>query len=333
MPRLGVLGTLVLDTIHGAGGSPEEGRPDAPSAPGGPVHALGGITYSLAAFEALPPRGWTQLPILKLGADAREAALPFLEGLETVDSLDGVMTVPEPNNRVELRYDRDGDRTERLSGGVPGWSWEELEPLARACDALYVNLIAGWELELPSARALGGAVGGPLYCDLHSMLLDHDPDGVRRPHVPPSWRSWVRCFDYVQLNEDELSLLADEEGRDPWTLARELWEEGPRVLFVTRGPAGATWLGGGGPSPGRGEEDVPAAVEGGDSTGCGDVWGVTCFGGLLEGLGPAEAVGRANRLASRNAALRGGTALLDDGGAGTAGDADGAGRGSGGAPR
>jgi sugar/nucleoside kinase (ribokinase family) len=313
MKRLGVLGTFVLDSIRG----PSDETP---------VRALGGIAYSCSAFEVRPPEGWRQLPLAKVGEDAAEGVGIFLDGLETAESREGLIPVPTANNRVELTYRGDGERTERLEGGVPGWSWDELEPLARSCDALYVNLIAGWELDLGCARRLREAHPGPLYCDLHSLLLGHDEDGVRRPRVPGDWRGWFECFDYLQINDDELALLADHEGRDPWELAEELVRDGPRALFVTLGPGGASWIAGpAGARPGaggdaerpgtrtfRGRVAVPDPVTDGDPTGCGDVWGVACFGALLAGTGARAAVSQANRLAALNASVRGGAGLLGD---------------------
>src|SRR5207253_6719285 len=79
--------------------------------------------------------------------------------------------VPYPNNRVELRYVSDERRSEVLSGGVPGWSWLGLKPLLANLDALYVNLISGFELDLETARLLRQQFTGPLYCDLHSLAL------------------------------------------------------------------------------------------------------------------------------------------------------------------
>lgn len=318
--RLGVVGSLVLDTIRRAGD--EE-----------PARGPGGIAYSLAAFEASPAPGWGTVPILKVGEGAREPARGLLERLGTVASAEGVRQVVEPNARVELVYADDGGRTERLTGGVPGWSWDELAPLAEDCDALYVNLIAGWELDLACARRLRASFPGPTWCDFHSLLLGRRPDGVRFPRAPEGWEEWFRCFDHVQLNEDELALLAGEAGRPPRDLAEELVREGPRALFVTLGAGGAAWVAAGGgrgdgarapgiaagarsgaePREGPRHGRVPLAgrVERADPTGCGDVWGITCFGSLLAGAGLWEAVARANRLATRNAAARGIDGLLD----------------------
>lgn len=300
MKRLGVLGTAVLDSIR---------HPRRPAA----VEALGGITYSLAAFEARPIAGWTLVPVMKVGRDAGEAVDAFLARLSRVGSLEGVRRVDEPNNRVELVYAEGGGRTERLTGGVPGWSLEELRPLAAGCDALYVNLIAGWEVELSTAERLGEVVPGPLYCDLHSLFLDAADGGLRRPRVPEGWREWVRCFDHVQVNREELELLATRAGADPWRLARELVGERPRTLFVTLGADGAVWLasgGGGSNGPRHGRVPLPDPELRADTTGCGDVWGMSCFAGLLEGRDPPAAVERANALARRNAGLTGAEAML-----------------------
>lgn len=308
MPRLGVLGTMVWDTIHAR----DPGR-------SAPVEEWGGIAYALAAFDAVAERGWTLFPIIKVGADLRERADRFLHGLRTLDSLDGVRTVPEPNNRVELHYRDVGRRCERLTGGVPGWRAEELRPLARSCDALYVNFIAGWELDLPAARSLRGEVPGLVYCDLHSLMLGVGPDGVRALRPLESWREWLWCFDIVQLNEDELETLAGDAG-DPWRLAAEAIGPRTRALLVTLGGRGAAWvaargfwsapgraapgLGNGGEAVLSGKVDAEAS-EATDPTGCGDVWGVTCFASLLAGRSLEESMRRANRVAARNAAFRG----------------------------
>ncbi|MDX1579759.1 MAG: hypothetical protein R3266_14840, partial [Gemmatimonadota bacterium] len=143
MPRLGVIGTMVWDTIHAR----DSGRE-------APVEEWGGIAYALAGADAALGEDWHLFPILKVGRDMRADADAFLADLDRVGSLDGVRTVPEPNNRVELFYRDAGRRCEKLTGGVPGWSAGELLPLALSCDAVYVNFIAGWELDLAAASVL-----------------------------------------------------------------------------------------------------------------------------------------------------------------------------------
>ncbi|WP_420635386.1 hypothetical protein [Candidatus Palauibacter sp.] len=315
MPRLGIVGTMVWDTIR----SRDVGRE-------GPVQEWGGISYALAGADAALGDDWTLFPILKIGQDMREAADVVLGSLERVDSLDGVRTVQEPNNRVELSYHDEARRCEKLTGGVPGWTLEDLLPLARSCDAIYVNFIAGWELDLPAAAALRTATGGAVYADLHSLLLGVGADGVRSPRPLADWRAWLSCFDVVQLNEDELMTLA-AGWDDPWALAADVVGPVTRGLLVTLGDRGSAWVSTRGfwdaptgPRPGQdalepaealvsGKVEPERAIEGGDPTGCGDVWGATCFATMLAGENLETSMRVATRAAQRNAGFRGATGL------------------------
>jgi sugar/nucleoside kinase (ribokinase family) len=201
---LGVIGTLVWDRIH------------ARDRRAAPVEEWGGIAYALAAASAALPEGWRVLPIVKLGRDLSQEGRRFLRELPGFDDA-GVVIVPEPNNRVELRYESSARRCERLTGGVPGWTWPELAPLVALCDALYVNFISGFEMSLETARSLRRGYDGPIYADLHSLFLGVDPRGLRIPRSLEAWAAWLRCFDAVQMNEDEFDLLGVTG--DPWKLA------------------------------------------------------------------------------------------------------------------
>jgi hypothetical protein len=237
-----------------------------------------------------------------------------------------LVVVPEPNNRVELRYTSDARRTERLTGGVPGWTWPELAIPADLCDALYVNFISGMEMELPAARALRAGYEGPVYADLHSLFLGIDRHGVRVPRTLQGWGDWMRCFDGVQMNEDEFELLGRDAG-DPWQLAAEALGTDLKVIAVTLGPWGAAYVAASDfdPDPRRWRAPrtvrvAPAARSGrvalaghpvvGDPTGCGDVWGATFFARLLAGGQLEDAMGEANRLASLNVGHRGARGLF-----------------------
>ena len=315
MPRLGILGTLVWDTILAR----DAGREDS-------VEEWGGIAYALAAADAAVCDGWTIFPILKVGRDMREEADRFLGSLEHAGSLDGVRTVDEPNNRVELRYEDESRRCEKVTGGVPGWSAEELLPLARSCDAVYVNFIAGWELDLASAAALRTASAGMVYADLHSLLLGIGTDGVRSPRPLAGWREWLSCFDIVQLNESEFETLS-AGWDDPWALAADVVGPVTRGLLVTLGDRGAAWVSTrrcwktpAAPRRPVGEVELAEAlvtgkvepgarVERGDPTGCGDVWGATCCASMLAGESLESSMTAATRAAARNARFRGATGL------------------------
>lgn len=300
-----------------------------------PVEEWGGITYALSAMQAVLPADWRIAPIIKVGRDIRLRAYEFLHTLPNLDIDDGIKLVDEPNNRVELRYMDRERRCERLTGGVPPWTFEEIAPLLRNVDALYVNFISGFELNLDSARKLRVAFPGPIYTDLHSLMLGVDADGMRVPMPLTEWREWLHCFDILQVNEDELKLLAHYWG-DPWRFAAEMVGDELRLLVVTLGSQGAayvaapsfegnplTWRRPGlqihkgisKPGPVKSEK-VPVRSEWGsarteleDPTGCGDVWGATFFVRLLQGDDVRAAMQEANRLAARNVQHRGATGL------------------------
>lgn len=303
--RLGVVGTLVWDTIHRRGQGSE------------PVEEWGGIAYGLAAATVALPPGWEIVPVVKVGRDLSEQAFRFLRALPRVRAEAGVRVVPAPNNRVELRYLDQQRRTEHLSGGVPPWRWPELAPIVRGCDALYVNFISGFEMELDTARALRSGFEGPTYADLHSLFLGVGTGGKRIPRELPAWSEWLCCFDAVQMNEDEFDLLG-ADGGDPWRLAAEVVGPELKLISVTLGSGGAAYVvvSGFDPDPRswpgrRTRMAEPGAVRSGrvprtrepaegDPTGCGDVWGAAFFGRLLAGDSLEAAMREANRLAALN---------------------------------
>ena len=300
MGKVGVIGSLVWDEIHGRD----------PASP--PVEEWGGIAYALAGFDAALGDGWEIVPLVKVGRDLAPAADQLLRGLSHRSAGARFIEVPTPNNRVVLRYESSERRCERMSGGVPPWRWDELGPLVGDLDAVYLNFISGFELALGTAQALRAGFGRPIYADLHSLFFGMGQDGQRmlQPLADPT--SWFGCFDWVQMNEDEMRMV----GPDPLAVASHALGAGVRGLFVTLGPRGTVYVGGGGgvlaPAglttrtalvPGHSVDAV-------DPTGCGDVFGATTFSHLLAGAPIEVAVERGNRAAARNAAFRGASGLV-----------------------
>jgi hypothetical protein len=306
MKRLGVVGTMVWDTIFGRGAETE------------PVEEWGGISYALAALEAALPSEWEIVPLIKVGSDLAPRANEFLAGVTHRAAAGRFVEVPEPNNRVTLRY-QDLERVaERLSGGVPPWTWGELGPMVQDLDALYVNFISGFEMQLETAQCLRQAFDGPIYADLHSLFLGVGRDGLRVPETLDDVFGWFSCFDAVQLNEDEMALV----GNDPMAVAAGALGAGVGLLIVTLGPLGAVYFA----APGfrflesrRGDRDagtvstsripVASAADALDPTGCGDVFGATITSCLVGDREVEEAIRKANEFAARNLSYRGASYL------------------------
>jgi hypothetical protein len=310
MPRLGVIGSLVWDEIHGW---------DRHVAP---VEEWGGIAYALAGLDAALGSEWEIVPLIKVGRDLAPQAAEFLSTLSRVPAEGRCVEVPAANNRVTLVYESSERRCERMSGGVPGWTWPELGPMVQGLDALYVNFISGFEMHVGTAEALRRGFDGPIYADFHSLLLGIGPDGMRALQPLPDAANWFACFDVVQLNEDEMRQL----DADPLALAAQAIGAGVSLLNVTLGSRGVVYVARPGfdgfPSPdgtprtstepmtALRTERVPATMVAAlDPTGCGDVFGATCFARLLSGATVGEALADANRRAGRNAGFRGATGL------------------------
>jgi len=311
---LGVVGTLIWDRIYQRDGRKE------------PLEEWGGISYSLEALAVALPKEWTVKPILKIGEDLSEEALRYLHSIPRVETGPGVRIVPGRNTRVELRYQESGRRTERLTGGALPWTWGELEPILGSLDAIFVNFISGFELEIGTAQHLRERFAGPTYADLHSLFLGITAQGQRFQQELKGWERWLRAFDAVQMNEAEFHLLGRSWG-DPWQLAADTVGPELKLIAITLAQRGAAFvsapefkpdprewpgtrrlLGAGGPVR-SGRVPLSHGPRVGDPTGCGDVWGATFFGRLLAGDDLEAAMSIANKMAERNVDYRGARGL------------------------
>ncbi|MFN8580623.1 MAG: carbohydrate kinase family protein [Gemmatimonadaceae bacterium] len=312
MKKVGVLGSFVWDVIHGRDVRTQ------------PIEEWGGITYALAAFDAALPADWQIVPVSKVGFDRATQAREFLATLRHLAPGAGAVEVSAMTNRVEMRYANAERRTEMLSGGVPVWTWPALQPLLQGLDALYINLISGFELDLETAQLIRQHFKGPIYGDLHSLMLAIQADGLRTLRPLPNAADWCACVDLVQVNEDEMSMMAS----DPLTLAAVAMARGVQSLVVTLGSRGLVYVN----APGfdrlrdRASWERLAPVGGtirtalvppsaravkteGDPTGCGDVFGATYFSRLLAGDMFSEALQTAIMAAVRNVDFRGARGL------------------------
>ena len=302
MARLGVIGSLVWDVIHSRD----------PAAP--PVEEWGGIAYALGGIDAALPPGWEIVPLIKVGHDMAPRAADFFRTLHRMPDSTRPIVVPVPNNRVVLHYQSAERRCERMAGGVPPWTWEELGPMVRDLDAVYLNFISGFEMALGTAQALRHGFHGPIYADLHSLFLGMRHDGLRRLQPLAAAPAWFGCFDVIQVNEDEMRQLSP----DPLGLSAMALEAGVSLLVVTLGPRGLAYVA----APGlrritdragaraRGDTVRTALIEAPrvealDPTGCGDVFGGSLAADLMRGEEIETALRRASGFAARNATHRG----------------------------
>jgi Sugar kinases, ribokinase family len=291
-----------------------------------PVEEWGGISYALSGLDAALSDDWEIVPLIKVGSDLAARAREFLGSLRHIAPDASVIEVPYPNSRVELRYYDDERRSEILHGGVPGWNWLGLKPVLESArlDALYINFLSGWELDLETSLLVRQHFRGPIYCDLHMLAWAVQPSGLRTLRPLPNVAEWCSCFDLLQMNEDEMAMLAP----DGMALAATAMANGVRSLAVTMGKRGAVYFA---PSDFDRIDDlrrprplgatvgplrtalvpVDRVAPDGDPTGCGDVWGATYFSRLLAGDNLGNAILAAHRAAARNVEHRGATGLAN----------------------
>lgn len=290
---------MVWDTIHGR--EPTQGV----------IEEWGGIAYSLAALDASLGDDWRIVPLIKVGRDLASRAESFLRTLGHLTPGTRFIEVPQPNNRVTLRYVSAERRCEQLVGGVPGWTWAELGPLVSDLDALYINFTSGFELDLEGARLLRRGFPRFIYADLHSLFLGKAVDGERFLQTLSDPATWFSCFDVVQLNEEEMAQL----GPDQLGAAAQALAAGCQALCVTLGARGVAYFepAGGAVRTARlvAATDEPGPITGGDPTGCGDVFGATAAAALVAGVPLEAALRRAVHMAARNVTHRGASGLRD----------------------
>ena len=284
LPDIAVLGTLTRDTTVYADGSRTEN--------------LGGLLYTLTTLAALFEGQACIRPVANVGADFaatahRALAMPGIDARH-------VHTVPEANNHVYLQYRDAVQRDEVLNGLVRPVS---LDHASEALDAaLYlVNLTSGRDVELRTLEDLRRGYGGVIQLDIHSLTLGFGPGGLRVLAVPPDWRQWVACADWLQMNETEARLLGGTGAVEPFAVS--LLDLGPSTVLVTLGGSGVVgaWRAGGerrslrlGPVA-RYAKPYP--------TGCGDVFGAAFAFARLRGAGVADAMRVANGVAGTKAGL------------------------------
>ena len=289
---------MVWDTIHG--------RDPTQAA----VQEWGGISYALAALDATLRDDWEIVPLIKVGRDLAPKANQFLSSLRRTAHGARFIEVPDPNNRVTLRYESAERRCEQMSGGVPSWTWPELGPLVQDLDALYVNFISGFEMSLATAQLLRRGFPRFMYADLHSLFLGKEADGLRVPRTLPQAPAWFGCFNVVQVNEDEMRQL----GPDSLAIAADALGQGCSTLCVTLGKRGAAYFTGNPirteliPAPAMHQAAFDQVV---DPTGCGDVFGGAVTAMLLAGATLEDALRTGNQLGARNVSHHGASGLRD----------------------
>ena len=292
---VGVLGSINQDTIEHADGRIE--------------HGLGGVLFTACALAHL---GGGALRVWVLARVHDGLAIRLRQRLDSVPGLrlDGLFQIPDPGYRCHITYDGQGGKTEVLSGDVAPLTLAELSPFLPRLQALVVNFITGFELDVDTLAALGEIVDGPLLMDVHSLTLGRHDDGTRFPRPPADAHRWLVPADVVQMNAEEARILGAPDAGTGALLdwATSLLDCGPSLVVVTRGAAGAIAASREADGSVLHLDQAAHPVDpapGLDPTGCGDVFLGALTAARIRGADLHTTLERASRAAARNCLLTG----------------------------
>ena len=289
--KFGLIGNIVVDEITMLDGSITK--------------SWGGAYYNIAIFEKLLKANEILMPLTPIGYDVWDKAINDLSKLKRVD-LSALCKSEHRNNKIYLKYLDSDEREERADDILPPIEAERFQSVLDS-DALLFNFISGFDVTLDTLLEVRKKFGGKMFMDLHSLSLGIDEKGYRYKRIPQNWKSWVACFDCIQMNQVEADLLIEYENeiRSHKELAEYLLSSGAEVVNITLGENGSflayfeddkielRHL--------NAEKDAVAV----DPTGCGDAY-LTAFGlEYIRGSHPLAAAKNANKIAGLVSTLRG----------------------------
>lgn len=289
--RIGLIGNIVTDEITMLDGSLTK--------------SWGGAFYSIVIFEKLLEANERLIPLTPVGYDVWDELQTDLKKFFKVNT-SALYQANDKNNKVYLKYLNSNEREERADNILPPIESKKFEAVLEF-DALFFNFISGFEVTLDTLQEVRKTFGGKMLMDLHSLTLGIDEKGYRYKRIPQNWKSWVACFDCVQMNQVEADLIIEYEDSisSHEELAKYLLLNGAEVVNITLGENGSLvayledekielrHL--------NAEKDLVAV----DPTGCGDAY-LAAFGlEYIRGSHPVAAAKNANKIAGLVSTLRG----------------------------
>ncbi len=266
-----------------------------------PIESFGGIFYDISILSQLLSEEDEIIPVAYLGEDVAGTIRAVLQKLPNVN-LEGLTEVPQKNHKVILEYTSPVRRREKSLFPFPPLEWNQVKSFLDA-DMIIVNMISGWDITEKTMKKISHKVRDKLYLDIHYLVMDVDNLGRRNPYRPKSVESWLRSARFVQMNETEYKILA-EENRNVVDFFQEYFEA-DQTLFVTRGAKGAITLYRRDGMVANKETPAYPLKKVVDTTGCGDAFGAGFVVEFLRSGDVNKSVEYAQLVAAANALLRG----------------------------
>ncbi|MCA9734198.1 MAG: carbohydrate kinase family protein [Deferribacteres bacterium] len=207
---------------------------------GHPTQSIGGLYHGLAYAAFLAGEDTELYPVATVGEDFQDILLPRLGKLPRLN-LEMLHFISQKNTAVRLKYISETERDEFTTAPMPPISGDRLIQLADF-DAVLFNMVSGEELELETLQHFQHNANCLVYLDFHTLALARDTEGKRYPNCPENWQDWIRCVDYVQMNEKEAAILSGDDIRKDDVKAREFLQRllglGVRGVLITLGDKG-----------------------------------------------------------------------------------------------
>lgn len=285
-PTIAVIGTLVHDEIHPLDGAVCE--------------SWGGLAYAFLTLATIAP-DVRVVPVVNMGRDRYAQALSDFKAYPNIDPR-CIYAACDKTNHVTLRYHSREERIEIQDGQVPPLTFEQVAPILDS-DLILMNFISGTDMAMEPYHRMCQQARGPVYTDVHSMVLGRHEDGTRFMRPIRHSREWFAHTHFFQLNSHEATMLDRPESGDD--LLKALILEGRDAILMTRGAAGVRYARRDGLTIRIMDEAADQPEKMVDPTGCGDAFGAGFCCGYLKTGNICQSVRYANRVAGHMSRLTG----------------------------
>ncbi len=104
-------------------------------------------------------------------------------------------------------------------------------------DGILINMITGFDINVLQLQEIRNNFAGLIYLDVHTLSRGLDENYKRNFRRIPEFRSWAKCLDIIQVNEQELFTLSGFTSADE--IVEEILSYGVKIICVTKGDKGA----------------------------------------------------------------------------------------------
>lgn len=278
--------------------------------------SFGGIIYSVIAMAVLSDKKDSIYPVMNLGEDEYYNIISLLSSFPNVIT-SGIYKASLPTRQVKLDYS-DITRSERQeSSTLPAESieFEKIEPLLEDTHAILINMISGVDITLDTMKLIRKNFAKNIHMDMHNLVMQTNKDGNRTYVYNNDWLEWCTNVTTVQMNQQEISILAKDKKKEYHIAEEILINSGKDVkgLIITRGADGLSGyikkekIFGSERFTDLDKHDIHAIENPHyvDSTGCGDVFASAFTLDYSRNNDFIKSMHYANRIASYKTSLQG----------------------------